>query len=107
MQQNDSSFCEAKMLKQTGPCQYLSLTELRVENCPNLKQMRGLWVLPSLKSLFLLKMANLEELWTITSDFENSKEGIRGQCCFPSLSYISISGCPTKTECEAFTSHRH
>jgi Leucine-rich repeat (LRR) protein len=94
MKQNDSSYCEAIMLKQTGPCQFLSLTELRLRNCPNMKQMRGLWVLPSLKSLFLIKMANLEELWTITSDSGNSGEEIRGQCCFPALSDISISGCP-------------
>jgi Leucine-rich repeat (LRR) protein len=94
MAQNDSCFCEAIMLKQTGPCQFLSLTELRLRNCPNMKQMRGLWVLPSLKSLFLIKMANLEELWTITSDSGNSGEEIRGQCCFPALSDISISGCP-------------
>ena len=95
MAQNNSSFSKAILLKQTGPCQFLSLTELRVENCPNLKQMFGLCQLPSLKSLFLLQMANLEELWTITSDFENSeKEIVRGQCCYPSLSNISISGCP-------------
>jgi Leucine-rich repeat (LRR) protein len=88
MAQNNSSFCQ-------GPCQFLSLTHLTVENCRNLKQMRGLWVLPALKFLILLEMANLEELWTITSDFENSKEEIlRGQSCFPALSYIFISGCP-------------
>ena len=91
MAQNDSSFSEAIILKQTVPCQFLSLTELRVDNCANLKQMRGLCQLPSLKSLFLLKMANLEELWTITSDFENSEEEIlRGHCCFPALFLISI-----------------
>jgi hypothetical protein len=39
-------------------------------------------------------MANLEELWTITSDFENPEEEIRRKCCFPALSYIFISGCP-------------
>jgi len=91
---NDSSFCKAVVLKQTGPCQFLSLTELRLRNCPNTKQMRGLWVLPSLKSLFLLEMANLEELWTVTSDSGNSEEEICGQCCFPALSNISILGCP-------------
>ncbi|KAG0529176.1 hypothetical protein BDA96_05G075800 [Sorghum bicolor] len=94
MKQNDSSYCEAIMLKQTGPCQFLSLTELILRNCPNMKQMRGLWVLPSLKSLFLLKMANLEELWTVTSDSGNSEEEICGQCCFPALSDIYIFDCP-------------
>jgi hypothetical protein len=94
MKQNDSSYCEAIMLKQTGPCEFISLTELTLENCPNLKQMCGLWVLPSLKYLFLYVMDNLEEVWTVTSDFENSEEEIlRGQCCFPVLSYMDISGC--------------
>jgi len=94
MKQNDSSYCEAIMLKKTGPCQFLSLTALGLSNCANMKQMRGLWVLPSLKYLFLFEMANLEELWTVTSDSGNSEEEIFGQCCFPALSDISILGCP-------------
>ncbi|KAG2556397.1 hypothetical protein PVAP13_8NG082500 [Panicum virgatum] len=74
MEQNDSSYCEGTTLKQTGPCQYLSLTSMTLSECPNLKHMRGLLMFPSLKSLLLSKMASLEELWTTTSSIEIQEE---------------------------------
>lgn len=87
MMQNDSC-CADKLIKQTSICQLLSLTDMTLEGFPNLKYIRGLLVFGSLKSLNLLRMANLEELWTTTN---GSK--IHG-CCFPVLSELCITGCP-------------
>jgi len=94
MEQNGSSYCEGTtMLKQTGPYQYLSLTNLTLSQFPNLKHMRGLVKFPSLKSLELLEMATLEEVWTTTDGFE-IQEKLGAQYCFPVLSNLSILDCP-------------
>ncbi|CAL4989029.1 unnamed protein product [Urochloa decumbens] len=96
MKQNeDSSYCEGITLKQMGSCQFPFLTELTLCQCPNLKHMRGLLVFPSLKSLFLVKMDQLQELWTTTtSEIEISEEKLRAQYCFPVLSILEIQECP-------------
>jgi len=94
MEQNDSSYCEGTTLKQTGPCQYLSLTNLTLSHFPNLKHMRGLVKFPSLKDLDLLEMASLEELWTTTRGFEIQEEELSAQYCFPAVSNLSIRDCP-------------
>ena len=94
MKQNDSSCCGGKMIKQTSLCQFLSLTNMTLEGFPNLKYIRGLLVFGSLKSLNLLRMAYLEELWTTTSGFEIQEEEFGAQCCFPVLSELCIKGCP-------------
>jgi len=94
MEQNGSSYCEGTTLKQTGPCQYLSLTNLTLSHFPNLKHMRGLVKFPSLKDLKLLEMASLEELWTTTRGFEIQEEELSAQYCFPAVSNLSIRDCP-------------
>jgi len=94
MEKNGSSYCEGKTLKQTGPCQYLSLTNLTLSHFPNLKHMRGLVKFPSLKDLKLLEMASLEELWTTTRGFEIQEEELSAQYCFPAVSNLSIRDCP-------------
>jgi len=51
-------------------------------------------VFPSLKSLELLEMATLEEVWTTTDGFEIQEEKLGAQYCFPVLSNLSILDCP-------------
>ncbi|CAL4989028.1 unnamed protein product [Urochloa decumbens] len=91
--QND--FCSTGvLLKKTSPCQLLSLTKMTLEGFPNMKYVRGLLEFSSLKSLYLIKMTNLEEMWTTTNDF-----GIQGgemgvQYCFPVLSELCVTCCP-------------
>ena len=94
MEQNGSSYSEGTTLKQTGPCQYPSLTCLTLFQSPNLKHIRGLVKFPSLKSLELWNMASLEELWTATSGIEIQEEELSAQYCFPVLSNLSITDCP-------------
>jgi len=94
MEQNGSSYCEGTTLKQTGPCQYLSLTNLTLSHFPNLKHMRGLVKFPSLKDIELSKMASLEELWTTTRGFEIQEEELSAQYCFPAVSNLFIWDCP-------------
>ncbi|XP_039822560.1 uncharacterized protein LOC120684742 [Panicum virgatum] len=94
MEQNGSSYSEGTTLKQTGPCQYLSLTYLTLFQSPNLKHMRGLVRFPSLKSLKLSEMASLEELWTIASGIEIQEVELSAQYCFPILSNLYIENCP-------------
>jgi len=94
MEQNGSSYSEGTTLKQTGPCQYPSLTCLTLFRSPNLKHMRGLKRFPSLKSLKLSEMASLEELWTIASGIEIQEVELSAQYCFPVLSNLSITDCP-------------
>ncbi|CAD6254342.1 unnamed protein product [Miscanthus lutarioriparius] len=85
---------QGKMIKHTSLCQFLSLTNMTLEGFPNLKYIRGLLVFGSLKSLNLLRMANLEELRTTTSGFEIQEEEFGAQCCFPVLSELCVTGCP-------------
>ena len=91
MKLNDSSFCARIVFKQASLCQFLSLTRMTLEEFPNLKYIRGLQEFPSLKSLSLVKMANLEELWTTTSSFEIQGEESEAQYCFPVLSEVRIA----------------
>jgi len=91
---NGSSYCEGTTLKQTGPCQYLSLTNLTLSHVSNLKHIRGLVKFPSLKSLELWNMASLEELWTATSGIEIQEEELSAQYYFPILSILYILDCP-------------
>ena len=88
MEQNGSSYSEGTTLKQTGPCQYPSLTCLTLFRSPNLKHMRGLKRFPSLKSLKLSEMASLEELWTIASGIEIQEVELSAQYCFQALSSL-------------------
>jgi len=94
MKLNDSSFCARIVFKQASLCQFLSLTRMTLEEFPNLKYIRGLLEFPLLESLSLVKMANLEELWTTTSSFEIQGEESEAQYCFPVLSEVRITGCP-------------
>ncbi|CAN6181852.1 unnamed protein product [Urochloa humidicola] len=94
IEQNDSPYCEGITIKQTVPGQFLSLTILKLSQFPNLKHMRGLLMFPSLKSLELLKMYNLEELWTTADGYEIMEEELRAQYCFPVLSELYIVDCP-------------
>ncbi|CAL4985293.1 unnamed protein product [Urochloa decumbens] len=94
MEQKDSSYCDGMTLKQSSPCQFLSLTKLTLSQIPNLKHMWGVLKFPSLKSLKLSKMANLEDLWTTANGFEILEEEVRAQDCFPVLSELSIRDCP-------------
>jgi len=94
MEQNGSSYSEGTTLKQTGPCQYPSLTCLTLFQSPNLKHMRGLVRFPSLKSLKLWEMASLEDLWTTASGTEIQEEELSAQYCFPILSNLDIENCP-------------
>jgi Leucine-rich repeat (LRR) protein len=95
MKQNDSSYCEGGiMLKQTIASCFLCLTWLSLERFPNLRRMRGFVELPSLKTLVLEEMPNLEELWTTSSGFETGKKELAAQYPFPVLSRLYICGCP-------------
>ena len=92
--QNDSSCCAGTVFKQASLCPFLSLTKMTLEEFHNLKYICGLLVFASLKSLNLLRMANLEELWTTTSGFEIQGEESEAQQCFPVLSEVCITCCP-------------
>nr|ACE86396.1 rp3-like disease resistance protein [Sorghum bicolor] len=95
MKQNDSSYCEGGiMLKQTIASHFLCLTLLTLVRFPNLRHMRGFVELPSLKTLELLEMPNLEELWTTSSGFETGEKELAAQHLFPVLSSLHIYGCP-------------
>ncbi|CAL4988201.1 unnamed protein product [Urochloa decumbens] len=94
MEQRESSHCEGITSKQTGSCQFLSLTKLTLQQFRNLKHMRGLLKFLSLKFLKLSKMASLEELWTMTSGFETLEEETRAAQLFPVLSELCIQDCP-------------
>nr|ACB72454.1 Pc protein A [Sorghum bicolor] len=95
MKQNDSSYCEGGiMLKQTITSHFLCLTWLTVKRFPNLRHMRGFVELPSLKTLVLGNMPNLEELWTTSSGFETGEKELAAQYLFPVLSSLQIYGCP-------------
>ncbi|XP_066365816.1 disease resistance protein RGA2-like [Miscanthus floridulus] len=95
MKQNDSSYCEGGiMLKQTTASHFLRLTWLTLERFPNLRHMRGFVELPSLKTLVLDEMPNLEELRTTSSGFETGEKELAAQYPFPVLSSLRIRGCP-------------
>jgi hypothetical protein len=82
------------MVKESCPCQFLSLTGLTLWDIPNLKLMGGLSILPSLKDLGLFQVVKLEELWTTTCGTETGEEESKAQYCFPVLSRLSIRACP-------------
>ncbi|KAF8711259.1 hypothetical protein HU200_029279 [Digitaria exilis] len=91
------SYLSRWMMNGNDSCCYtelLSLTKLTLEGFPNLKYVRGLLEFPSLKSLYLLKMTNLEELWTTTNGIETHGEEFGAKYCFPVLSELSITSCP-------------
>jgi hypothetical protein len=95
MKQNDSSYCEGGiMLKQTIASHFLCLTWLKLQRFPNLRRMRGFVELPSLKTLVLEEMPNLEELWTTSSGLETGEKELAAQYPFPVLSSLYICGCP-------------
>jgi Leucine-rich repeat (LRR) protein len=95
MKQNDSSYCEGGiMLKQTIASHFLCLTRLKLAGLPNLRHMRGFVELPSLKTLELNEMPNLEELWTTSSGFETGEKELAAQYPFPVMSSLYICGCP-------------
>lgn len=95
MKQNDSSYCEGGiMLKQTIAPHFLCLTYLTLERFQNLRHMRGFVELPSLETLVLDEMPNLEELWTTSSSFETGEKELAAQYPFPVLSSLYIFGCP-------------
>ncbi|KAJ1266975.1 hypothetical protein BS78_07G021200 [Paspalum vaginatum] len=85
MKQHDSSCLELP--------QFLWLSELSLEQLPNMKRLQGLAELPSLKSLMLTGMPNLEELW-ITSGLGIGNEQVGVQHCFPVLNDLTVRGCP-------------
>ncbi|KAL6875678.1 hypothetical protein ACP4OV_013191 [Aristida adscensionis] len=93
-EESDSCYLDGKLLKKTGTCNFLCLTELTLSTFQNLEHLRGLMVFPSLKSFWLDEMPNLEELWTRTSGFEIGDEESEAQYCFPMLSKLVIMQCP-------------
>ncbi|CAL4981874.1 unnamed protein product [Urochloa decumbens] len=92
--QNNSWYSERVMLTQTNSPQFHSLTELKLEGLHNLKHMRGLLLFPSLKSIYIYKMPNLEELWMTTTGLDIGLEEVGMQYCFPVLSHLFIIDCP-------------
>jgi hypothetical protein len=82
------------MLCQTRQPRFLCLIELRLCRLPNLEHMRGILVLPSLKTLHLFNMPKLKVLWTTTSGLGIGEEEVSGQYCFPVLSHLTIVCCP-------------
>jgi Leucine-rich repeat (LRR) protein len=91
--QSDSSCLETAMLCQTSQPRFLCLIELVLWELPNLEHMRGILVLPSLKTLHLNMMPKLEELWTTTSGLGIGEEEVSGQYCFPVLSHLEVHRC--------------
>ncbi|CAN6362570.1 unnamed protein product [Urochloa humidicola] len=94
MEKQNDFFSTGVLLKKTSPCQFLSLTKMTLEGFPNMKYVRGPLEFASLKSLYLLKMANLEEMWTTTNDFGTPGGELGAQHCFPVLSELCITCCP-------------
>lgn len=92
---NDSSYFECAVLKQSS--QFLSLINLELSRLHNLKHMRGILVFPSLKTLELNYLCDLEELWTTRSGLETGMEEVCEQYCFPALSRLKIIDCPKLT----------
>ncbi|TVU26292.1 hypothetical protein EJB05_28831 [Eragrostis curvula] len=93
--QCDSSYLAGEVLKQTNQPPFLCLIELELTAMDNLKHMRAILVLRSLKNLWLISMPKLEELWTTTSGLGISEEEDVGkQYCFPVLSHLQIKDCP-------------
>jgi hypothetical protein len=82
------------MLCQTSQPRFLCLTELKLYRLPNLEHMRGILVLPSLKTLYLWDIPMLKELWTTTSGLGIGEEEVSGQYCFPVLSCLQVHWCP-------------
>ncbi|OQU83092.1 hypothetical protein SORBI_3005G076200 [Sorghum bicolor] len=74
---------------------FLCLTNLQLQQSPNLKHMRGLVQLPLLKKLRLCRMPNLEELQIITCASDVTEEEVCVQhYCFPLLTTLIIVDCP-------------
>lgn len=89
--QEDSSYCEGTVLKQSMDSRFHCLIRLSLEYCPNLMHMQGLPEFPSLDDLELCGMPNLEEL-RITAG--GGFEIMPAQQLFPVLSSLSICDCP-------------
>ncbi|TVU26296.1 hypothetical protein EJB05_28835, partial [Eragrostis curvula] len=94
---SDSSYLEVVVEKQTRAPEFLCLTILILENFPNLKHMRGILVFPSLRSLYLINLPNLEELWTSSGLGIEEEEVVGERCCFPVLSDLGVKDCPKFT----------
>jgi hypothetical protein len=92
--QSDSSCLETAMLCQTSLPRFLCLIKLKLCELPNLEHMRGILVLPSLKTLYLWDMPKLKVLWTTTSGLGIGEEEVSGQYCFPVLSRLEVHRCP-------------
>ncbi|WVZ53682.1 hypothetical protein U9M48_004587 [Paspalum notatum var. saurae] len=95
MRQDDSSYGEGIVPKQTMASRFLCLKGLTLAKFPNLMHMRGLAELPLLDQLELEELPNLEELWTTTTGgVEIMEEELAAQYLFPVLSSLKIVGCP-------------
>ncbi|OEL22199.1 putative disease resistance protein RGA3 [Dichanthelium oligosanthes] len=95
MRNQSNSYCpDCVILNQSNSPQFHCLTEMKLEGLPNLKHMRGLSELPSLKSIYIYEMPNLEELWMTTTGLEIGEEKEGTQYCFPVLSHLFIKDCP-------------
>ncbi|PVH33757.1 hypothetical protein PAHAL_8G060100 [Panicum hallii] len=90
IKQCDSSYLEG-IFNKTSPPRFHYLTQLMLEQLPNLKHMQVLVEFPSLN---LQGMPSLEELWTTTSGLEIGEEEEGVQYCFPVLSTLFIGNCP-------------
>ncbi|KAL6847279.1 hypothetical protein ACP4OV_023132 [Aristida adscensionis] len=82
------------MLKQSRPPQFSHLTNLVLENLPNLEHLQGLLDLPVLNILKLKQIPNLAELLSTRIGLANGEEAVEVQFCFPHLSTVVISDCP-------------
>ncbi|XP_052139490.1 putative disease resistance protein RGA4 isoform X2 [Oryza glaberrima] len=108
MKQRESS-CSDSLLEQIDPPHFTQLTELVLEQFPNLENLQGLARLPSLKTFVLKGMPNLVELWTISPALVSGEEGKlyridheQVEHCFPFLSTLIISDCPKLKVCPCF-----
>lgn len=92
MRKQSNSYC-LETLNQTNYPQFYYLTELKLEGLPNLKHMQGLLLFPSLKSIYLYKLPNLEELWMTATGLDIGEEEVGMRYCFPVLSHLFIKDC--------------
>jgi Leucine-rich repeat (LRR) protein len=89
----ESSCLEGIVMRTEYP-RFHGLTQLVLEQLPNLKHMRCLVEFPSLKTFNLHGMPNLEELWTTTNGLEIGEENGSFHHSFPVLSALFIWNCP-------------
>ncbi|KAJ1266087.1 hypothetical protein BS78_08G124200 [Paspalum vaginatum] len=85
---------DGDMLNPSCPSRSCHLTNLVLENLPNLEHLMGLVGLPEVKILELRGMPKLLELLTTMTGLANGEEEDEIQYCFPPLSTLVISNCP-------------